>query len=389
MFLSIVLLYFNIRRYNSSIYLSVFIFLISMYAANQYVVIYSKSEFWISLIYTNFTFLSYLIGPVCFWYTRSVLSDNVRLKKNDLWHLLPMMIHLVASLPYIFSPYSYKVQIAKSIVEDTGFMGSYNATILSDWFSNTIIYLSRPISFIIYLGVSFWMLIRFKTSNPKPIDSTRHKFLYKWLIFFLGFQLLTVVGHLSTVYFAFMDTGIDLLDSNLFQSPSFIGLTGLIITPFFFPQILFGLPSFNSSEFQSDARVADSSLLSPEVKKRAANFEFQYMLSIIQKMATCMQEQQPYLQPDFNLSQFAVLLQVPTHHLAYFFREVKKQSFNDYRNECRVIHSKKLILEGKANELTLEAIGVLCGFTNRNTFFTAFKKVEGISPSAFVNQINS
>lgn len=184
MFLSVVLLYFNVRRYNSSIYLSIFIFLVSLYAANQYVVIYSKSEFWVSLIYTNITFLSYLIGPMCYWYTRSVLSDNVSFKKRDIWHLLPALIHLVASSPYIFSPYSYKLQIAKSIVADTGFMGSYNATILSDWFSNIIVYLSRPLSFTIYLGISFWLLIRFKTTDQKDSDSSRHKFLYKWLLFF-------------------------------------------------------------------------------------------------------------------------------------------------------------------------------------------------------------
>ena len=47
---------------------------------------------------------------------------------------------------------------------------------------------------------------------------------------------------------------------------------------------------------------------------------------------------------------------------------------------------KKLISEGKAEELTLEAIGIQSGFTNRNTFFTAFKKVEGVSPSAFLAQ---
>ena len=101
-----------------------------------------------------------------------------------------------------------------------------------------------------------------------------------------------------------------------------------------------------------------------------------------------MQEQQPYLQPDFNLGQFSVLIQIPTHHLAYFFREVKMQSFNDYRNECRIFHAKKLILQGKADEYTLEAIATLSGFTNRNTFFIAFKKVEGISPSAFVALLN-
>jgi AraC-like DNA-binding protein len=46
-------------------------------------------------------------------------------------------------------------------------------------------------------------------------------------------------------------------------------------------------------------------------------------------------------------------------------------------------HAKNLIKEGKNAELTLEAIGLLSGFSSRNTFFTAFKKAEGISPGSY------
>jgi AraC-like DNA-binding protein len=50
-------------------------------------------------------------------------------------------------------------------------------------------------------------------------------------------------------------------------------------------------------------------------------------------------------------------------------------------------HAKQLIMEGKAETLTLEAIAMLSGFTTRNTFFTSFKKAEGISPGTFVLKI--
>ena len=96
----------------------------------------------------------------------------------------------------------------------------------------------------------------------------------------------------------------------------------------------------------------------------------------------------PFLQHDLNLIQFSVLLNIPVHHLAYFFREVKKQSFINYRNSCRIDHAKNLIKEGKTSELTLEAVGLLSGFTTRNSFFTAFKKIEGISPGAYANRNN-
>ncbi|MEI6436852.1 MAG: helix-turn-helix domain-containing protein, partial [Bacteroidota bacterium] len=86
------------------------------------------------------------------------------------------------------------------------------------------------------------------------------------------------------------------------------------------------------------------------------------------------------------LAYLSKLIKIPAHHLAYYYREVKKQSFNDFRNVWRINHAKNLIKEGKANELTLEAIGQLSGFSSRNAFFTAFKKAEGTSPRAFANQ---
>jgi len=105
------------------------------------------------------------------------------------------------------------------------------------------------------------------------------------------------------------------------------------------------------------------------------------------KTNLCMQELHPFLQPEFNLAQLSVLIHIPIHHLAFWFREVKKQSFIDFRNEWRVEHAKQLIREGKSDELTLEAIGLLSGFSARNTFLNAFKKVEGICPQKFLSNV--
>lgn len=101
-----------------------------------------------------------------------------------------------------------------------------------------------------------------------------------------------------------------------------------------------------------------------------------------------MKEHQPYLQPDCNIGHLAERVNLPVHHLAYYFREIKKQHFTDYRNQWRINHAKNLIRQGKANEMTLEAIGMLSGFSSRNAFINDFKKLEGISPGAFANRVN-
>ena len=105
-FLSFVLIYYNFKRYSSTIFLAIFCFVVSVYTLNLYIILYSKSEFWISLVFCNITFLSYLIGPMCFFYTRSVLTDTIRLKKIDFLHFIPTLIHFLASIPYILTPFS-------------------------------------------------------------------------------------------------------------------------------------------------------------------------------------------------------------------------------------------------------------------------------------------
>ncbi len=159
--LSGILLYLNTRSFRSILYLGVFYFTISLYGFSHYVLLYSKSALLVSCFFVNATFTFYLIGPMLYWYIRSTLTDNAGWKKSDFWHLIPLLVYLVSALPYIFSPWSYKVDIASSIVNDPGFMGTFQATILSEIFSNTAVYLSRPVLVLGYSIMALVLFIRF------------------------------------------------------------------------------------------------------------------------------------------------------------------------------------------------------------------------------------
>ncbi|MEI6679536.1 MAG: helix-turn-helix domain-containing protein [Mariniphaga sp.] len=391
--LSFILLIFNVRKFRSIIYLGLFFLVVSLYGINQYVLLYSKSVVLVALIATNISFASYLIGPMLYWYIRSTLSDNSMLSRTDLWHLLPVVIYLTAALPYIFTPFSYKVGIAKEIVNNVGFLTNFKFTILSEIFSNTAIYLSRP---ILALGYTLWsigILIQFWRHRSAQLVFARQSFMTKWLSFLLGFQLLLVITHLLSIFLAFTSVSDVFFTMNSLQVFSAVGLIGLLLSPFFFPDILYGLPRF--SELSAQVVIETEPVVISEVEHERDekisfhnNFESDYISLIGQKTEACMRDFKPFLDPDLNLGRFSDILQLPAHHLAYFFKEVKKQSFNDYSNECRVEYAKNLMLEGKSGELTLEAVGLLAGFSNRSTFFRAFKKAEGVSPGTFQTKIN-
>ena len=128
-FLSVTLLSFTTRYYKSAIYLGFFFLTISVHNFLTYVTLYSKSVLLVSIFFLNFTFIVYLIGPMLFWYVRSILTDNPRLRKWDLLHFLPMLAFLAAAIPYMLTPYSSKVEVATKIVEDSMNLGKYNASL--------------------------------------------------------------------------------------------------------------------------------------------------------------------------------------------------------------------------------------------------------------------
>ncbi len=384
--LSIILLYFNGRNFKSAIYLGGFFFMISYYSFIQYVLIYSESVRLVSVFYLNFTFLGYLIGPMLYWYIRSVLIDNSRLRMKDLWHLLPALLIIIISLPYIFSRYSLKVEIAGKLVKDISNLNMISISSLYDFIPGVLIYMSRPLLVLLYACWSGRMLFCYVRKQKSSAVLSSQLYMIKWLFVLLGFLIILVVSHLILMAEVYMFKEFKIFSAlNMLTVISGIGLIGLLISPFFFPGILYGLPRISDPGSDQAARHDPGKEYSPEeLRMKNLRFESDYIHLMQQKVIYCMEQYQPYLQVDCNLASLSKLVELPVHHLAYYFREERKQSFNDFRNEYRVKHAKNLIQQGKAKEMTLEAIGLLSGFSTRKTFIASFKKVEGVLPGVFL-----
>lgn len=382
LFISIILIYNNAKYYPSSIYLGIYIFLVSLYGVNQYVILWSESICWISIFHTNFTCLYYLVGPMSYLYIRSVLTDDIRLRKTDLLHLLPALVYFIAALPHLFSSYAYKLEVAHRTITEPGFTGTYHFTILTDWFTSAGVYISRPALVFIYALVCGILIFRYFSSkdNPKPL--TDQGFMKRWLLIFLLFQLLLIVSHLFYLINSFSVLGqFSASHNHLANIISSVTLIGFIVSPILFPQVLYGLPNLSRSSFDPEKdKSTDSS--KQKSKSKEKTYDQEYLLFMQEKVENAMTKNKVYLQKEFNLPQLSVLIQIPIHHLAYFFTNFKRQSFNDYRNVFRIRHAKQLILQSQSEIITLEAIGLLSGFSNRNTFSKAFKKMK-VPPLVF------
>jgi AraC-like DNA-binding protein len=419
--LSSILLYFNARTYRSALYLGLFFFLISLYTVIFETIFYSRSVKLISIVYLHFGFPTYLIGPALYFYIRSLLRDNPALRWRDLLHLIPSLVFLITTIPYFFTPSSYKLEIARQIEHNIGFIGQIKPTVLYHIFPAELIYLSRPFHLLIYLFCSVGMLIRYLFRNPGTMVLRHQRYMTKWLTLLLSFTLIMATAHLLQIHEAFLFRSREMFYTvNILSVIAAAGLTGLILSPFFFPAILYGLPRVPLPATQSEKNNIPFTNAAHDRKPDAvvhpdshhlrgtstptshpdetpgsrliqpvSGFESTYLITIGEKVEACMREQSPYLHPECNLAFLSRLINIPAHHLAYFFREIQRQPFNDYRNEWRIGHAKKLILEGKAKEMTMEAIGFSSGFSSRITFNNAFKKSEGFPPGCYAGKVAS
>lgn len=104
----------------------------------------------------------------------------------------------------------------------------------------------------------------------------------------------------------------------------------------------------------------------------------------IRQMTEFMESKQPFLQIGYSIRSLASELNVPSYQLSAFLNRQLGVNFNDYLNRFRVRYSQELIREGLAQSLNLKGLSKKCGFNNRNSFTTAFKKFTGHTPSDYV-----
>mgnify|MGYP001203899559 CR=1 FL=1 len=357
--LSLLLLFFNGRRYKSSIYLSIFFFLVSFYTFYHHIFVYEKSVFWVALLYVNAASVFYLTGPMAYFYVRSVLTDNARLGWKDAWHFLPTVLHFAANMGYVVRSWPYKWETAEKIVADINFLAYHRVNWFAELFGVQVVYISRPLVALIYTIWSFVLIRRYRDRQYPGISLHKQQSLInKWLYLFIGFQLWLFLSFASFLMVRWPQNELtQFLRIRDLEFLSAIGLIGLLLTPFLFPRVLYGLPDFERRRIE---------MLGSIITER-------------------MRDRHPYLAPDFSLLKLAHLIDIPANHLSFYFREIRKQSFNDYRDELRIAYIKKQIDLGKAGAHRLEHIGQQAGFASRSSFYKAFKKVTGCRPDEYMN----
>ena len=91
-----------------------------------------------------------------------------------------------------------------------------------------------------------------------------------------------------------------------------------------------------------------------------------------------------YLQPEANMEDLALKLNVTKNELFIFLRDEIEENFTELLNKNRVEYLKELLKAKKYESFTIEALSEMAGFNNRRTMYNAFNKFTGMTPTEYI-----
>ena len=121
----------------------------------------------------------------------------------------------------------------------------------------------------------------------------------------------------------------------------------------------------------------------PFMQSGAENIKTDLM---IYRMNMYMQEYKPFLKPRYRLRDLSDEMHMPLHQLSAYLNKELGMHFSEYLNQFRIRYCEELIKNGSPGRIYLKELVSKCGFHNRNTFTTAFKKFTGKTPSEYVRE---
>lgn len=374
LFTSFILFYYRKDFNRSNLYLALFYLCSNLIVLVYFGLHFSKIPFWEGVFFIHFMPLSFVIGPLLFYYVKYAVAENKNISPKDYLHLIPAFLVVIYSLPYTTLPFSEKVKIAHHIQAVTQ---DYDYSI--SFFSLTNMLFIRPFHLLLYCIIS---LVYFKKDTKKrkavygqlPVN---YAIIKKWIYALVGLQLFISLYCLLDSYADFILNEY----SGIINQENYLRFLGIAfflqnVLLFLFPKILFDTISYPDPTF---AKTRPS-----QIKKGNSSETNQNIKELLNPYLVT----NPFLQSGFNLSKMALDLQLSERVLSNYFNTELAISFSEWKNNQRIDFACKMIEEGKADKLTVEGISQNVGFSSRSKFIDAFKDRKGVVPSTYIKEFS-
>lgn len=407
-FLACVALYFNWNRNQAVLFFAGFIIPYSLFILTHQLVVYQNNEWFFAISYNHFTPIFYLAGPSLYLFIRTMIRDEFRFWWRDLLHLIPAVVTLIGIFPYLFTPFSEKLEIARAIIADFNVYKEIQPNWLIPVDVNNVL---RPLLLVGYSLVGLRLLLK----SSVTLNSGRARFgIYyqqtrKWTIFVVIVVLLTSASYFVTLYY-FLLYGYEAAVSNaqVWQLVSAFLYVLLPVSLLVSPNVMYGFIQIDRGELKPGSaaskgreqastsngkqieKVASEQGLNEGPKTTATSISepiSEELLALKTAILTYFETEEPYLQKDFKAHDVALYLNVPAHHISYCFSVCFDESFSQLKTRYRIDYAVRLLQEGVASGMTIEAIGQQAGFASKSSFFTAFKEATGQTPQQYLSEV--
>jgi AraC-like DNA-binding protein len=294
-------------------------------------------------IYNNLVIIlgqaAFLVGPLLFFYIRSLLDINFSFKRQYWLHFIPFILVVI-----------------------------YTAVIIQTIGKNNI--WTYPGRFLITAGILFqnitYLLIAWK-------DIRSYGLTLKLFLSYIDNSRLSWMRYFTVGYILLWSAQLQVfIGWDILRHPAWCpyGLSLYFVTAFlFFNGILF--IALRNPETFYHVQKYQSSVLKQSDKD-------QYK----EKLLLLMNKEKLYLNPSLALSDFAQKLNIAPCYVSQIINESFQQNFRDFVNKYRIEESKQLLTQQNQN-LNILGIALDAGFNSKSAFNNAFKKHTGITPKEY------
>ncbi|MCA0959822.1 tetratricopeptide repeat protein [Muricauda ruestringensis] len=147
------------------------------------------------------------------------------------------------------------------------------------------------------------------------------------------------------------------------------------------------LKSFKNNQDYKDIMlraIPDNVNYKQKKKYKQALLDTNEVTRYSKELKQIMMDYKLYLNPDLSLKDLASYLDLPANYVSQLLNLGFQKNFSEYINTFRINEFKERILLEENKGLTIMAIAYDSGFNSKTVFNTFFKKIEGVTPNAYL-----
>lgn len=314
----------------------------------------------------SFSAASFAMGPVFYWFFRSLAYPE---RRSNLWDYLQLLPVLATPVFLYVICFRYDFEQQRELI--------LNHAIFSSAHGSFLVFLTlKKLLPLIYALISVTLITRNHIPQVKKITGSIHlRYLY------LGFGLIWFYVLLTHTLGQWLP--VDVSDRmGIFGN--YMNLTLLIA-------FLFSHLGGTASATQSNTSQSNTSQSSPRQTASAScqQESKEVSLTVLAQLERAMTSEKLFLNSQLTLERLAEHLNVSPRQVSYAINHHAAQNFHEYINRFRIEEAKRLLLTPECCDLTVLEIAYQAGFNSKATFNRIFKSMTGSSPSVYRQQLGN